>query len=194
MAVGKAIGTAVKASLGDDAVRYAGQELSTNIGGLLGGIKRLTTEGTRSGMKAIRKGLGIKYQSGVAPLLREGTRNNPGAIPELVGSGAALFTAGKGIQGGMNMVGSMMGTNNQQSKYSQPMTSGMEKFLYDQELQNLKFQNQLGLMLAKAEATNPGVQYKNMAEAEKTLSEAGEITNAEVLQVARSIYGTGLRV
>ena len=87
-----------------------------------------------------------------------------------------------------------MGTNKQQSNYSQPMSSGMEKFLYDQELQNLKFQNQLGLMLAKAEATNPGVQYANMAEAEKTLSEAGEITNAEVLQVARSIYGTGLRV
>ena len=48
-------------------------------------------------------------------------------------------------------------------------------------------------MYAKQEASQPGRQYLNMAEAEKTLSEAGEITNAEVLQVARSIYGTGLR-
>ena len=32
-----------------------------------------------------------------------------------------------------------------------------------------------------------------MAQAEKIATEAGEATNKEVLQVARSIYGTGLR-
>ena len=32
-----------------------------------------------------------------------------------------------------------------------------------------------------------------MAQAEKLITEAGEATNREVLGVARSIYGTGLR-
>ena len=177
------------------AARLAGPQLDKAIGMLLGTAGDVATEGTRVAMKNLRTGaFGINKMTGVPQLLREGSKKTPGLIPELVGAGTQVYLGAKGVQGGMNAIGSMVGTNKQQSKYSQPMSSGMEKFLYDRELQNLKFQNQLGLMLAKAEATNPGVQYANMAEAEKTLSEAGEITNAEVLQVARSIYGTGLRV
>ena len=181
------------------AMRYGGQVLGPALDDLLKAAGLIGTKATQTGMKAIRTGVfGKNKVTQVPALLRETVKGAPGPIPQAVGSLATLATGYKlveaPLQGGMNMIGSMMGTNKQQSKYSQPMSSGMEKFLYDQELQNLKFQNQLGLMLAKAEATNPGVQYANMAEAEKTLSEAGEITNAEVLQVARSIYGTGLRV
>jgi len=176
------------------AARLAGPQLDKAIGTLLGTVGDVAEGATASAMRGITKGVFGKNRNQIPAILRDQIKGQAGPIPQLVGAGTQVYLGAKGVQGGMNAIGSMMGTNKQQSKYSQPMTSGMEKFLYDQELQNLKFENQLGLMLAKAEATNPGVQYKNMAEAEKTLSEAGEITNAEVLQVARSIYGTGLRV
>tara|TARA_R100001015_G_C4634180_1_gene200203 strand:+ start:3017 stop:3580 length:564 start_codon:yes stop_codon:yes gene_type:complete len=180
-------------------MRYGGQVLGPALDNLLKAAGVIGTKATQTGMAAVRKGLG-KKKNQVPAFLRDtlaGSANAPGPIPEAVGSLATLATGYKlveaPLQGGMSAIGSMMGTNKQQSNYSQPMGSGMDRFIAQAELQNLKFQNELALMYAKQEASQPGRQYLNMAEAEKTLSEAGEITNAEVLQVARSIYGTGLR-
>ena len=175
------------------AARLAGPQLDKAIGMLLGTAGDVATEATKQGMKAIRTGLGKNRVTDVPRLFRETIKGEAGPIPQLVGAGTQTYLGIKGVQGGMNAVGSMLGTNKQQSNYSQPMSSGLDRFIAQAELQNLKFQNELALMYAKQEASQPGRQYLNMAEAEKTLSEAGEITNAEVLQVARSIYGTGLR-
>ena len=179
-------------------MRYGGQVLGPALDNLLKAAGVIGTKATQTGMKAVRTGVfGKNKVTQVPAILREKVKGAPGPIPQAVGSLATLATGYKlveaPIQGGMNMIGQAMGTNKQQSNYSQPMSSGLDRFIAQAELQNLKFQNELALMYAKQEASQPGRQYLNMAEAEKTLSEAGEITNAEVLQVARSIYGTGLR-
>jgi len=175
------------------AARLAGPQLDKAIGMLLGSAGDVATDATASAMRGITKGVFGKNRNQIPAILRDKIKDQAGPIPQLVGAGTQVYLGAKGVQGGMNAVGSMLGTNAQQSNYSQPMGSGMDRFIAQAELQNLKFQNELALMYAKQEASQPGRQYLNMAEAEKTLSEAGEITNAEVLQVARSIYGTGLR-
>ena len=180
------------------AMRYGGQVLGPAVDKLLKAAGVIGTKTTQAGMGAIRKGVFGKARNQVPSLLRDTLKGGaPGPIPEAVGALAQLATGYKLIeaplQGGMNMIGQAMGTNKQQSKYTQSM-SNLDQFLLKSELQQQKFQNDLELMYARQEASNPGVQYRNVAEAEKILSEAGEITNAEVLQVARSIYGTGLRV
>ena len=90
----------------------------------------------------------------------------------------------------------------QQSVHSQPMSGGtgdrsLDNFIMSQQLQNQKFMHEMMLIQNRAESRTPGSQYggmlKNIADYEKTLTDAGEITNREVLGVARSIYGTGFR-
>ena len=77
------------------------------------------------------------------------------------------------------------------------MEGGMEDFLQSQALQNQKFMHEMALIQNRAESRTPGAQFGgslyDMARAEKELTDAGEITNREVLGVARSIYGTGFR-
>ena len=54
----------------------------------------------------------------------------------------------------------------------------------------------MALIQNRAESRTPSSQFgglRDAALAEKEMSEAGEVTNKEVLQVARSIYGTGFR-
>jgi len=97
----------------------------------------------------------------------------------------------------------------------------MDKFIMQQKLNQQKFEHEMKLTYAREEARIPGKQldtqaamYKggagsgrgldgfNMrsdirrdaAEAERLYTDAGEITNREVLGVARSIYGTGTRL
>ena len=72
----------------------------------------------------------------------------------------------------------------------------MDKFLMDQELQRQKFEQEMALIQNRRESRTPGSQFgplRDAALAEREMSEAGEVTNKEVLQVARSIYGTGFR-
>ena len=94
----------------------------------------------------------------------------------------------------------------QQSQYSQPIKQGstgdrgMDQFLLQQQLQNQKFQLDMQLVQAKANAMIPKNQPNSandllrLAEAEKVMTEAGEVTNKEVQAIARSIYGTGTRL
>ena len=99
--------------------------------------------------------------------------------------------------------------------------SEMDKFMMQQRLAEQKFKHELALTYAREEARIPGRQldaslaaYKADAEvdaayhrgggqkggslldyarAEQALVEAGEVTNREAKDIARSIYGTGLR-
>ena len=81
-------------------------------------------------------------------------------------------------------------------------TSGnmdMDQFLLQQQLQNQKFQLDMALIQAKNAALVPRNQPQSaesilrLAEAEKTMTEAGELTNKEVQGIARMIFGTGFR-
>ena len=126
-------------------------------------------------------------------------RNSPtSAIPKagkMLGKGAVVLAG----LGATSMIDDVF---DQQSNYSQPMSSGtgnqaMDNFLMSQQLQNQKFMNDMALVQARAESRIPGAQLggslRDAAEAERLLTESGEVTNREVLQVARSLYGTGLR-
>ena len=129
----------------------------------------------------------------VPKLLREGAKS---PIP-LAGKLAGQAVVGGGLLYGDSLL-------DQQSDHTQPISKGssgsrdVDKFLMSQQLQNQKFMHDMALVQARAESRTPGTQFaggslSDAARAEQLMTDAGEITNREVLQVARSIYGTGLR-
>ena len=129
----------------------------------------------------------------VPKLLREGAKS---PIP-LAGKLAGQAIVGGGLLYGASLL-------DQQSEHTQPISKGssgssdVDKFLMSQQLQNQKFMHDMALVQARAESRTPGAQFaggslSDAARAEQLMTDAGEITNREVLQVARSIYGTGLR-
>ena len=58
-------------------------------------------------------------------------------------------------------------------------------------MEQQRLENEMAVIRQKAVLSVPGPVQ--MAQAEKLITESGEATNREVLGVARSIYGTGLR-
>ena len=63
---------------------------------------------------------------------------------------------------------------------------GMDNFIMSQQLQNQKFMHDMALVQARAESRIPGAQYGGVGGSDYE-------TNREILGVARSLYGTGLR-
>ena len=61
----------------------------------------------------------------------------------------------------------------------------MDNFIMSQKLQNQKFLHDMALVQARAESRIPGTQYDPSVDDYET--------NREILGVARSLYGTGLR-
>ena len=139
-------------------------------------------------------------QTALNPFLRSGATS---ITPKIGGLAAQTFVVGSGISGTASAVDKMF---DQQSQYSQPIKQGstgdrgMDQFLLQQQLQNQKFQLDMQLVQAKANAMIPKNQPNSandllrLAEAEKVMTEAGEVTNKEVQAIARSIYGTGTRL
>jgi len=58
-------------------------------------------------------------------------------------------------------------------------------------LEQQRLENEMAVIRQRAVLSVPSPV--EMAQAEKYITESGEATNREVLGVARSIYGTGLR-
>ena len=172
-------GTALKSYL-DDALRIGG-----NIG------QEAATAALKAGKAKFAPDLVGKVGAEVPLLLREGSR-------------ATIPTAGKRL-GQMAVIGTGLaasGMIDQQSDYSQPMSNSvgnkeLDQFLMKSALQEQQFRHDLALERARAEARTPGAQYGgsllDYARAEQALVEAGEVTNREAKDIARSIYGTGLR-
>ena len=172
-------GTALTSYL-DDALRIGG-----NIG------QEAATAALRAGKAKFAPDLVGKVGAEVPLLLREGSR-------------ATIPTAGKRL-GQAAVVGAGIAAADmldQQSDYSQPMSNSVGNREYDQflqkaALQEQQFRHELALERARAEARTPGAQYGgsllDYARAEQALVEAGEVTNREAKDIARSIYGTGLR-
>ena len=139
-------------------------------------------------------------QKALNPFLRSGAQN---ITPQLGGVAAQTAVIGAGFGGITSSVDKIF---DQQSQHTQPIKQGttgdrsMDQFLLQQQLQNQKFQLDMQLIQAKANASIPKNQPQSatdllrLAEAEKVMTEAGEITNKEVQAIARSIYGTGTRL
>ena len=89
------------------------------------------------------------------------------------------------------------GLFDQQNVGSQPFrgrktgNSDFDSFIHAQALEQQRLENEMAVIRQKAILGVPSPVQ--MAQAEKLITESGEATNREVLGVARSIYGTGLR-
>lgn len=172
-------GTALRSYL-DDALRIGG-----NIG------QEAATAALRAGKAKFAPDLVGKKGTEVPMLLREGSRATIPTIGKRLGQTAVV---GAGIAAADML--------DQQSDYSQPMSNSVgnkeyDQFLMKSALQEQQFRHSLALEQARAEARTPGAQYGgsllDYARAEQALVEAGEVTNREAKDIARSIYGTGLR-
>ena len=122
-------------------------------------------------------------------------------LPELLRSSptSTIPKAGK-LLGQGAVLGGLFGLStlaDQQSEHTQPMSRGMDNFTQSQLLQNQKFMHDIALIQARQESRIPGAQFAgsltDAARAEQLMTEAGEVTNREVKDIARMIYGTGLR-
>ena len=118
-------------------------------------------------------------------LLREGSRATVPTAGRLLGQGAVLGT-------GLAAAGMI----DQQSEYSQPMTSStgtadMQNFLMSQQLQNQKFMHDMALVQARGQARTPGYQPQGQGGLgamgfEKSLLD-------DVRDFSRMTLGTGFR-
>ena len=110
-----------------------------------------------------------------------------GKIAPAVATGAtALY--------GQNVIENIFDQQNVGSQPFRGRRSGntdFDSFLYEQALTQQRLENEMAVIRQKAVLSVPSPLQ--MAQAEKLITESGEATNQEVMGVARSIYGTGLR-
>jgi len=178
-------------NLAKNFLRTAGTSLGSyldeafTLGGNVG--QNLATTALRKGKAKFAPQLVGKTGSEVPMLLRESARS---AIPKagrLLGQGAVLGT-------GLAAAGML----DQQSEYSQPMTSGlgnaeMQSFLMNQQLQNQKFMHDIALVQARAESRIPGAQYPGSLYGTVGDRSFEKSILDEVGVFGRGLYGTGLR-
>ena len=112
----------------------------------------------------------------------------------LAGKIAPVVATGATALYGQNVIDNIF---DQQGVGSQPFrgrksgNSDFDSFIHAQALEQQRLENEMAVIRQKAVLSVPGPVQ--MAQAEKLITESGEATNREVLGVARSIYGTGLR-
>ena len=172
-------------------LRYAGSQLggfldeALRIGGNVG--QDLAMSALRAGKAKFAPDLVGKTGKEVPMLLREGSKSAIPATGRLLGQSAVVGT-------GLAAAGML----DQQSEYSQPMSSGvgtadLQKFMMSQQLQNQKFMHDMALIQNRAESRIPGAQYPGSLYGgigdrsfEKSILD-------EVGIFGRGLYGTGLR-
>jgi len=111
----------------------------------------------------------------------------------------AINLAGGAAQyGGPALAGAYIaGVFDQQNVGSQPFrgkktgSTEFDSFLHEQALTQQRLENEMAVIRQKAILGVPSPL--EMAQAEKLITESGEATNQEVMGIARSLYGTGLR-
>ena len=110
-----------------------------------------------------------------------------GKIAPAIATGAATLY-------GQNIIENIF---DQQNVGSQPFrgrktgSAEFDSFLHEQALTQQRLENEMAVIRQKAILGVPSPLQ--MAQAEKLITESGEATNQEVMGVARSLYGTGLR-
>ena len=168
-------GTALGSYL-DDAFRLGG-----NVGA------DIATTALKAGKAKFAPQLVGKTGKEVPMLLREGSRATVPTAGRLLGQGAVLGT-------GLAAAGMI----DQQSEYSQPMSSGvgtadLQNFMMSQQLQNQKFMHDMALVQARAESRIPGAQYPGSLYGSVGDSSVEKSILDEVGIFGRGLYGTGLR-
>jgi len=158
----------------------AGQAAKNVLGGKVGGLTASQLANTplipAVGRSLTGSAAGIESAATIA-----------GKIAPVVATGATTLY-------GQNIIENIF---DQQSVGSQPFrgrktgNTDFDSFLHSQALEQQRLENEMAVVRQKAVLSVPSPV--EMAQAEKITTEAGEATNKEVLQVARSIYGTGLR-
>ena len=168
-------GTALGSYL-DDAFRLGG-----NVG------QNLATSALKAGKAKFAPQLVGKTGSEVPMLLREGAKSAVPTAGRLLGQGTVLGT-------GLAAAGLL----DQQSEYTQPMSSGvgtadLQKFMMSQELQNQKFMHDMMLIQNRAESRIPGAQYPGSLYGMTGDRSFEKSILDEVGIFGRGLYGTGLR-
>jgi len=158
----------------------AGQAAKNVLGGKVGGLTASQLANTplipAVGRSLTGSAAGIEKAATVA-----------GKIAPVVATGAtALY--------GQNVIENIF---DQQNVGSQPFrgrksgNSDFDSFIHAQALEQQRLENEMAVIRQKAILGVPSPL--EMAQAEKLITESGEATNQEVMGVARSLYGTGLR-
>ena len=160
----------------DDAFRLGG-----NVG------QQAATSALRAGKAHFAPQLVGKTGKAVPMLLREGSKSAIPTAGRLLGQ---TVVAGTGL--------AAAGMLDQQSEYSQPMSSGvgtadLQKFMMSQQLQNQKFMHDMALVQARAESRIPGAQYPGSLYGTVGDRSFEKSILDEVGVFGRGIYGTGLR-
>ena len=173
-------------------LRTAGTSLGSyldeafGLGGKVG--QNLATSALKAGKAKFAPQLVGKTGSEVPMLLREGTKSAIPTAGRLLGQ-ATVFGTGLAAAGMLD----------QQSEYSQPMSSGssgssdVDKFLMSQQLQNQKFMHDMALVQARAESRIPGAQYPGSLYGTVGDRSFEKSILDEVGVFGRGLYGTGLR-
>ena len=113
--------------------------------------------------------------------------NVAGKIAPLVATGAATYVGSEVIDN----IFDQQGIGSQPFRGRKTGNSEFDSFIHSQALEQQRLENEMAVIRQKAVLSIPNPVQ--MAQAEKLITESGEATNREVLGVARSIYGTGLR-
>ena len=180
----------MKGQLAKTFLRTAGTALGSylddafKLGGDVG--QSLATSALKAGKAKFAPSMGA-YGKEVPMLLREGSKQVIPTAGRLLGQTAV---AGTGL--------AAAGMLDQQSEYSQPMTSGlgnaeMQSFLMNQQLQNQKFMHDMALVQARAESRIPGAQYPGSLYGQMGDRSFEKSILDEVGIFGRGLYGTGLR-
>ena len=170
--MGKPIGDAVR-GVGKELIESGVTQTAKNV--LAGNVGGLTAEGLKSAAIVGKAG------------------QNVGALKTAVGA-----AAGAAQYGAPTLAAAYIGgLFDQQNVGSQPFrgrktgSAEFDSFLHEQALTQQRLENEMAVIRQKAILGVPSPL--EMAQAEKLITESGEATNQEVMGVARSLYGTGLR-
>ena len=158
----------------------AGQAAKNVLGGKVGGLTASQLANT-----PLIPAVGRSLTGSAAGI--ETAATAAGKIAPAVATGAtALY--------GQNIIENIFDQQNVGSQPFRGRKSGnqdFDSFLYEQALTQQRLENEMAVIRQKAILGVPSPLQ--MAQAEKLITESGEATNQEVMGVARSLYGTGLR-
>ena len=110
-----------------------------------------------------------------------------GKIAPVVATGATALYG----QSVIDNIFDQQGIGSQPFRGRKTGNSDFDSFIHAQALEQQRLENEMAVIRQKAVLSVP--TPLQMAQAEKLITESGEATNREVLGVARSLYGTGLR-
>ena len=181
----------MKGQLAKTFLRTAGGALGSyldeafGLGGKVG--QNIATSALKAGKAKFAPQLVGKTGSEVPMLLREGAKSAVPTAGRLLGQ---TVVAGTGL--------AAAGMLDQQSEYSQPMSSGvgtadLQKFMMSQQLQNQKFMHDMMLIQNRAESRIPGAQYPGSLYGMTGDRSFEKSILDEVGIFGRGLYGTGLR-